>query len=272
MPAINPARLKTQTADLIEKLDSHKAFIAALHDLFGFYADRTKRPGRGDKSFSTLRAYNVPKHVLRQVSASLLPALTQKNAPAFELADLLWDQNWVECQILALEILGWREPEDIHDTLSKITRWATIVQRDTRLVETMSKALLQIWQRHPDVVEMQIQGWMARWNQGQNKIGLKVLPYFIQYPAFSNLPIIFSMISPMLKEEKSKTDRSFRAVLTALAKRSPQETAYFLRQHVLITNLPNSEIFIRQNLDVFPAYEQAELRKFLRNRRATQQD
>ena len=46
MPAIQPVRLKRQSALLVEQFNNPAAFIRSLHHLLEFYADRVHRPGQ----------------------------------------------------------------------------------------------------------------------------------------------------------------------------------------------------------------------------------
>ena len=49
MPAIQLARLKIQITELLTNFDRPVDFLRELHTLFGFYADRTRRPGQSGK-------------------------------------------------------------------------------------------------------------------------------------------------------------------------------------------------------------------------------
>ena len=272
MPAINPARLKHQTTLLVERISDPQNFVTELQDILDFYADRTKRPGRGEKRFSLARSYNVSRQVLRQIKASLRPVILSDPESALYLIDLLWDQNWVECRTLALDILGWLPTISPDEIIDRINRWAAECANDVRLAESLADLLLLTWQHHPQFVLDQFGAWALASDLKLKKVSFIVISYFIDSPSFNNVPAIFKIIAPLLDKESSRSDGGFINVLRALARCSPQETAYFLKQHVLITNDPNPEVVIRQCIDSFPEYDQIALRSFLRQRREDFQD
>ena len=106
MPAINPARLKIQATQIVEKFEYPVEFVTELHDLLDFYADRTRKPGRGGPHLAKIRAYNVPTQVMRQLESLLTPRVTADGDGALALADSLWAEPWLECRLLGLHILG----------------------------------------------------------------------------------------------------------------------------------------------------------------------
>jgi hypothetical protein len=73
MPAIHPARLKIQAAQLVERFSTPHSFVSRLHDLLDFYANRAYRPGQSGEPHPLLTAYNVPRPVLHQVERELIP-------------------------------------------------------------------------------------------------------------------------------------------------------------------------------------------------------
>jgi len=105
MPAIQPARLKIQAAQLAEKFTDPPAFTLGLNELLEFYADRTYRPGQASDPQPLLKAYNVPTPVLRQVSKELSKFIVANQDAALALCDALWSKPVLEFRLLAAMVL-----------------------------------------------------------------------------------------------------------------------------------------------------------------------
>jgi hypothetical protein len=87
----------------------------------------------------------------------------------------------------------------------------------------------------------------------------------IQDPDFENLPAFFRLIHPLVRQAPPALRPDVLDVLATLARRSPQETAYFLRQTLALPNCPDTPWSIRQVLSAFPAEQQKRLRQALRS-------
>ena len=70
MNAINPARLKIQSARLAESFQNPEQFIAGLHELLIFYAARIRQTTLSRTPLE-LQAYQVPAPVLRALELEL---------------------------------------------------------------------------------------------------------------------------------------------------------------------------------------------------------
>lgn len=76
MTAINPARLKVQSAELSAHFSDPDTFLPKLHTLLDFYAVRIQKTSISRPSL-TLRSYQVAAPVLRAVERELKDLLIQ---------------------------------------------------------------------------------------------------------------------------------------------------------------------------------------------------
>ena len=106
MPAIQPARLRQLSAELVNAFGSPPAFVRELHGLLDFYADRTRRPGQAGAPPPLIHTYRTPAPVIRQVIQDLTPLVADDPQNALVLADALWEEENLECRLLGIEILG----------------------------------------------------------------------------------------------------------------------------------------------------------------------
>ena len=138
MPAIQPARLKIQIAQLVEQFEMPAEFVKRLNDLLFFYADRTRIPGRGGRKYSLTPSYNVPKQVFRYLEKNLRPVVSAQNEQALNLSDVLWQDNWLESRVLALMILGWVPPLPPGRIISRLEPWVKACKDDEPLLGALA--------------------------------------------------------------------------------------------------------------------------------------
>jgi hypothetical protein len=98
----------------------------------------------------------------------------------------------------------------------------------------------------------------------QQQQGLRALLPMINDPRFENLPVFFRLIAPLTRTAPSAVRPDLLDVLESLARRSPPETAFFLRQTLDTPNSPDTPWLIRQCLRAFPDELQASLRETVR--------
>jgi hypothetical protein len=271
MPAINPARLRIQVTNLIEKFSLPKEFLADLHSMFDFYADRTLKPGRGGPRFANIKAYNVPTQVLRQIEGALSLEVSKDLDTALILVDELWAQKWLECRLLALSIIGQISASPPEPIIERITAWSAECGIDRKLDISLATGLIRLRKEAPNRFFQLLEGWLTSSNIAARKLGLRVIPPLVENQDFENLPAIFNLLSPIVETSSKVTDIDLIDALSALARRSPQETAYFLKQSLAKSDQVGLDALIRKVLNDFPTQLREELRIYFRQRRETLQ-
>jgi hypothetical protein len=109
-----------------------------------------------------------------------------------------------------------------------------------------------------------IEGWLRSTKIFQQQLGLRALLPLIQDPGFENLPVFFRLIQSLCQTAPAALRPDLLDVLAALARRSPQETAYFLRQTLMFPDSADTPWLVRQSLSKFPPEYQASLRQAVR--------
>ena len=264
MPAIQPARLKLQAAQLGEKFAQPAAFLRGLHDLLEFYADRTRRPSQTGTPPPLLPTYNVPPPVMRHIERELTPRATASAEAALALADALWGEPHLECRLLAIHLLGAIPPTPLAPILQRALAWAQDTDEDTLLEALLQKGLKQVRENALDRFLTMIQDWLNTNDIATQKVGLLALLTVLTASDFENLPLIFRMLAPVSASPPLDLRLHLLDVIEALAHRSPQETAYFLRQSLTKTNDPGSAWLVRNSLNFFPEPTRGNLRTLLR--------
>lgn len=264
MTAIQPERLKQQAVQLAEHFADPPTYVRELHQLLDYYADRVRRPGQSGRPAPLIQSYNVRPPVLRALLVELLPRLQADLQSGLALCDALWEQPYLEFRMLAILLLGQAAPDPPEAILQRIQSWITPAL-ELQLVESLlSLGVARLQREHPMILLQQVERWLAHPQPFYQQLGLRALLPLVNNPGFENLPVFFRLITPLCQAAPSGLRADLLDVLAALARRSPQETAYFLRQVLAYPDAPDTPWLIRQSLSEFPPEIQAGLRNAVR--------
>jgi hypothetical protein len=264
MPAIQPARLKQQAALLGQHFDNPAAFVRNLHNLLDFYADRARRPGQTGTPAPLIQAYQVRPPVLREILLTLSPLANEEPQQALALCDALWGEVYLEFRSLSAMLLGQVPVEASDGVTERIKTWIIPDLPDDLIMELLSHGLFRIRQETPQKAIKLVEYWMVDKDDFHKQLGLRALGPMIEDPNFENLPAFFRLIQPLTRSSPPALRPDLLDVLAALAQRSAQETAYYLRQTLDMPKSPDTAWMIRQSLRNFPSEIQESLREAVR--------
>jgi hypothetical protein len=265
MPAISPARLRQQAALLAEYFDDPPAFKRSLHHLFDFYAERVQRPGEAGEPPPLLSAYKVRRPVLNQITLELAPRIAEDPSIGLALCDALWEQPILDFRLLAAGLLGKVPCDPAEPILDRLRGWLK-PDVEIRLVEVLfTQGVACLRKKNPAALIDLAGGWLDEKDAFYQHLGLQLQIPLIDDPQFENLPVFFNLIETYVRSAPARLRPDVLDVLAALIRRSPNETAYFLRRTATMPNSPATAWFIRQSLGEFPAETQASLRQFSRS-------
>ena len=270
MPAIQPARLKSQVDGLMSHFHAPDAFIRELHLILDFYADRTRRPGLTGKPKPLIRSYNVPRQVLRSIETGLLALIEANPDDALALADALWADAWFEGRRLAIDILGALPLSQADAVMERVQGWGKPCKDEDLTEMLLARGTARLRTEAPDAFLQQIERWFTAPDAATRRLGLRAIPGLAANPKFENLPILYRLLTSLLRDAESSLEGGLLRAVQALAQRSPQETAYFLQQILQTPHQPGVEIIVRRSLGRFPAPLDETLRATLRSQRHRQ--
>ena len=252
---------------LAEHFADPPAYIRHLHTVLDFYSDRARRPGKTGRPAPLMTAYNVRPPVLRTLLQELNPHLQQDPQGGLALCDALWVEPFLEFRLLAAMLLGQIPPEPPEAITERLQRWIT-TDLELYLIEALlTNGVERLHRQQPQALIHVIQGWLNSTKTFYQQLGLRALLPLIKDPAFENLPVFYRLIQPFCQAAPAAAP-DVLDVLAALARRSPQETAYFLRQALMYPDSPDTPWLIRQSLRQFPLETQASLRQAIRDAEA----
>lgn len=260
MPAIQLARLKIQVAGLVDRFDQPVPFHRALRDLYGYYADRTYRPGLSAPRIPLIPHYRLPTPVVRQVEIDLLPSILADPLAALALVDELWLDPFLEPRLLAVYIFSHVSPSPPEPVIERLIRWARPEEERQVITALLSQGTARLQREQPELWAGIIQQWLRADDPAILSFGLHALISMISDPGFENLPGIFRLLSPIMLPASSKLQGDLVELIGALAQRWPIETAVFLRQMISMGHGTGILRVVRRCLGFFPMDSQASLR------------
>ena len=264
MPAVDPTRLRFQIDALINVFDSPEIFHRRLSDLFSMYANRTLRFGDTAAAQPLIPIYHLPHPVFRQLKLDLLPIIRQQPDAALEMADELWNDPYFEVKQTAIFILGSVPVDQPDPILERLQSWLSpgLERRlAADLFSTGTAALQesfpQSWERFINhTLDQQDPKWVAK--------GILGLTEGLKNTEFKNLPAIFRLVSRFIRDPQEAVMRDLENLVTTLAKRSPTETAFYLKQNYSVSDSPLTGKLIKQCLPAFPEKIQQDLKTTIR--------
>lgn len=260
MPAISPARLKRDVAQLLEHFGSPDAFDRELEHLMEFYADRTIRPAQVGMPASLLPAYHVPKPVLRELEIGLAGFAEADADGALRLAHRLWTQGFLEYMLLAVRLLERLPESHSAAVMRNLKSWAQTTDDEELLDEIFRVAAHCDGADLMSFLETLLESRMPAMN-AMAVIGMKAVA---QHASADYIPGVYKLTSMALQNQALERRPRMLGLVQTLAERSPAETAFFLRQQYIVSMRPEIGRLLRQCLPYFPEEIQADLRKMLR--------
>ena len=264
MPAIQLAKLRKQSADLVTHYSDPAEFIRSLHELLNDYTDRTHRPGQSGEPSPLLFSYGVQLPVLREIFRVMNPLLANDIPAALVLMDRIWLENCQEFRLLAIFILGSLCSIPFEFILERIQVWA-IPTTESRLLDALlSIGLDSVRHNYPKAFYDLIIGWFSSTNPFYWRLGLRVILPLENELQLINIPVLFRLITPFVRNTPAFIRSDLLDVLRLLIRHSPHETAYFFRQILLMPENQDTSRLVRLCLPDFSPELQSGLRNALR--------
>ena len=267
MPAIYPARLQNQIDQLAELYGQPTRFTHALTDLLELYSNRAHRSGQAGEPPPLLRTYNVPKPVIQQLKLELQPLANEYPKETLELIDDLWAEESLETRQIAAFLLGSIPPQDADVILNTIHSWLTAKPEERLIPVILQLSLVRVSKENPGALYQKIEAWLESHAYSEQQIGLYAIHTLLSLHEYDNFPQIIQLMTPYTRKAPLQVREDVLDALTALALRSPKETAYLLRQSLNSPDNPDTSLLIRKMLPVFPSDLQESLKQALREAR-----
>ncbi len=263
MPAIDLARLRKQASRLADFFFVPEEFLKHLHEMLDFYVNRSLRTVENIAPGSNLPTYRTPPVIIKQIELELSQLASDNPSEALDLADLLWDEGYLETLLLAAFLLGRIPPQESR-LLARLTAWTSQVRDADVRSALLTTSLARLRKETPSQFLELIGEWLhpARSRTWPN--GIHALIPMITDPDFENLPPVLDVIEPIVMAAPAIIQLDLEDLIIALYKASPIETTFFLRQVLTESENEMTRITMRRIFSSFPTDLQMELRELVR--------
>lgn len=286
MPAIHLPRLRQQVEELVEYYADPEKFLRELGDLFEFYGDHTRRSSQESQKPTALPVVNVPAPVLRQLLLQLTPYAENAPHTILVLARTFWKQPVLEYRLLAAQLLGKLPIQEQEEVYRLVDSWTLQNHEEAVLTAIATSSLETIQKEDPAGLMEKIENWLYPTEEeekepdgeeqsapkkelspverrSQIKLGLIALQPFVNDYTYQNLPRIYNLLKPLMRQSEKVLRPYLLDLLRPLARRSPQEVAYILRTELTESRTANVAWLGRRILPNLPPEHQTRLRAIL---------
>jgi len=265
MPAVQMDRLKAQITQLSWQYTQPVEYRRSLHDFMEQYSERVYRAGSAVQSSKMYRSHHLPPLIMRQLELELIVRTRENSGAALLLADELWQDEYVEPRLLAGFLLGQAALEPVDEVTRRLQTWCQPAEERTALANLLDQGCLRLRNERTDIWLGLISDWLGNASPNVQAMGIKAMLPAVKDRDWENLPPIYQALTPMLVVSPLKNQNELQEVLIALARRSPRETVFTLRQMLSNTTRPDLFRLVRRCLPSFPQQAQESLSAVLKN-------
>lgn len=263
MPAAELTRLRQQINSLIAQFGDPPRLQSGLRDLFELYSNRAYRAGHAVQPQPLLPSHRVPPLIMHQLELELSKTCQEMPDQALAVVDALWHDPYLEPHLLAAALLGAIPASHAAGVVEKLRAWVLPSENFRMLDALFHQGTVTLRRSAPGQFLDLCETWISDKRMDMQALGLRAMAPLINDPAFENIPAVFRLLSPILQSAPNALHTDLQIVLEALAKRTPTETTYFLRQVLGISTGPGTARLVRRCLPLFAPAQQASLRAAL---------
>ena len=263
MTAVNLNRLRHQLQDVMVYFSAPVQFHYGLRALFSLYANYGLRFGDSAPTRPLIPMYHLPHPVLRQLKLELQPRIEADPDSALNLSDELWQDDYYEVKHTSIFIIGSVPPQDPRWILDRLEEWLKPGLDQVLKADLLSVGTLSLQNAFPEAWEKLLNSLLSRSEPGMIALGIQGLVAGVKRPNFYNLPAVFRLASPFIRDPHSAYSRDLEDLIETLAEISPKETGYFLKQTLSVSSSPETPRLIKSCLSSFPDDVQKDLKAAL---------
>ncbi len=265
MPAVQLPKLKAQINELTWKFSRPEDFRRGVDELFDLYADRSYRAGQMVQAGRGIPAYHVSPLVVRMLEQELVRHIQENPGAALAAADALWKDPYLEPRLVAAYLLGQAPVDPPGPIIERLKAWCRPKLERQALNVLLEHGCARLRKEAASAWFGLLQDWLDTLRTEYEVIALKAALPAVRDREFENLPPIYQMVSPLVQAPVPGLQAELDTMIEALARRSPTETAYFLRQSLGLGAGSNTVRLVRRALPLFPENLQESLRAAMKN-------
>ena len=251
MAAIDLTRLNKQIERLKEVFSQPAEFRKELHDTLQFYHRYSHRQHKDAVPVSFMRVYDLPEQILSHIAYGLSLKARQDEAETLAVVDELWQDDHYEARDLAAHLLGQVPLTGSADVYDRIRQWSSMPMDRAVASAIFSKGSQRLRSEDPKGWSAFVGSLLASPLERLQNHGLYALSLLVEQSDSDQFPQFFRWIRPFIQSDQSLIQPNLSSAISALARRSPAETAYILKEVLSDTDGSAIERRVRSYLPFF---------------------
>ena len=251
MAAIDLTRLNKQIDALKQVFSQPAEFRRQFHEILQFYHRYAHRQHKDAVPVSFMRVYDLPDQILPQIANGLSLKARQDPNETLAVVDELWQDEHFEARDLATHLLGQIPLTLKIEVFERIRQWSS-APLDRAVVRALFvKGSQRLRSEDPTRWTKFVGDLLNSPVERLQNHGLYALSLLIEQAHSDLFPQFFRWIRPFLQSDQHMIEANLHQVMTALAHRSPSETAYVLKEVLSDTDGTGIERRVRSYLPYF---------------------
>ncbi|RJQ43431.1 MAG: hypothetical protein C4545_03095 [Anaerolineaceae bacterium] len=264
MPAVELTVLNTRLQSLQLYRSDPQVYLHKLEDLLSLYSSEKTKLGENIPFKTLLPQMNVPDLVLQKITETF-PALAQDYTEnAIVILDALWEREELELKQLAINLLLCLPASKVDEISRRLPQWTTATDENILHQVILNQLPLFNIEITPSIRSF-IEGILMTDDHELRKLAFRTLTKTIEQKNFSDLPWVFHLITPIIKEASLSTYGELNSVMAALIGKSEIETASFLCDIYTQSGSEKAKKYIRKITPLFNKDNQKYLIEVLQN-------
>ncbi len=251
MAAIDLTRLNKQIEGLKEVFSQPVEFRQRLHATLQFYHRYSHRQHKDAVPISFMRVYDLPEQILPHIAYGLNLKAHQNAGETLAVVDELWLDDHYEARDLAAHLLGQVPFSAKADAFDRIKQWSSVPMDVAVVGSVFSKGSQRLRSEDPKGWAEFVGNLLASPLERQQNHGLFALSLLVEQSHSDQFPQFFRWIRPFLQSDQTLIQPNLSKAIAALARRSPAETAYLLKEVMSDTDGSGIEQRVRSYLSYF---------------------
>lgn len=251
MAAIDLTRLNKQIEALKEVFSQPAEFRKRLHETLQFYHRYAHRKHKDAVPVSFMRVYDLPEQILPQVANGLSLKARQDSRETLAVVDELWEDEHFEARDLAAHLLGQVPLQAKADVFDRVRQWSSVPLDRAVVNSVFNKGSQRLQSEDPKGWTEFVGNLLASPLERQQNHGLYALSLLVEQSHSDQLPQFFRWIRPFIQSDQTLLQPNLSQVIAVLARRSPAETAYVLKEVLSDTDGSGIEQRVRSYLPYF---------------------
>jgi hypothetical protein len=260
MPPVQLSRLRPQVNALMSHYGDETRFIRTLQLILEKYSEKQNPTNAWLRVDPGIPTYFSSPVVMNELESALELLAKTRPQNCVPLAEAMWRLPQYEPKKLAVFLLSRLGGEYREEFIQHVRDWYA-----AGISEALVGEIIQQSSQRLEIVSSRewlnlLESWLLSEDKRTQKIGMRAMQNLLDNHGFHNLPVVFTMITPLYSDPRITVQKDLVELTRKLIERSQPETASFLISMVELNQKESVSALVRKLMPLFDAYYQEEIR------------